>query len=89
MEVSQSVADVVNLQYLLSQSDVMELFDALSEADVSNEGESTLEQQDRVSDCENNTLHYLCGSIRKEPNYLIKKIVERNCQEDGYKQGTV
>ncbi len=89
MEVAQSVSEVLNLQRLLSQTDVMELIDAFSEAQWEDSGQDTPEQE-QDGGCENSLdgyIHYFCGSLRNTTSDALKGILKRSCYGDSYQQG--
>lgn len=78
---AESVSKVLSF---LFQSDVMELFDAISTSEWASAGQ----QED--AECEHSldgSIPYLCGDTRKEPSETLKAILKRSCYGDSHKQG--
>ena len=77
---------MINLQYLLSEGDVMELMEALSGEEWDVDGNN----KDHSDHCENSLdgyIQYFCGSLRKTATPTLKSILKRSCYGDSYQQG--
>ena len=84
---TQSVSEVLNLQRLLSGSDVMDLIDAFSEAEWEVNENDNSQEGDGCEDSLDSYIPYFCGSLRNTTSKALKAILKRSCYGDSYQQG--
>ena len=88
VEVVQSVSEVLNLQQLIEQNDVIQMFGAFSDIEPS----SGQGGGDGNSDCEHaldKYIHHFCGDLREEPSSALRGILSRSCYGDSYQKGKI
>ena len=92
MEATKGISEVFKLQSLLAQTNMMEIFDALSEAEWVEEDikANGIQDSSDSGSCKSDldsSVRYFCGTLRKKTNKYVKAILKEHCPEESYKQG--